>query len=1141
MTNWINYMEDLKSIVDTLSGTMKAKLDRIRHFLNEERASVMVGAGFSRNAEKEAHVIMKDWNSLAKDIYEQLYAQSPSAEDLAFKTPMRLASLLAANVGRSGLDQVIKDSLPDDLISPGKLHYQLMALKWRDVFTTNYDTLLERAAEQSGRYYKVVTSKEMLLYTTSPRIIKLHGSFPDKTPFLMTEDEFRTYPVDHPEFVNTVRQALVESVFCLIGFSGDDPNFTSWQAWLRDVMGDYANPTYLITFDKNYDDSFKKLMMSRGIEVLNLAEVNELKDFTTALDFFFSYLSQKEEDKWNAYVNLTIKEDEVLELIQQLKKVRESYPGWFVLPKEYYDEFRDMEFDFPYMQGVVEKITDEATKEQLLYELDWRADISLSYKDHDWYIQNIENCVARYFNGGFSEVALELAISLLRLYRYHPEKIGAQKNLISLLKGNLSFMTEGQKRRFYYYLSCNYLSVLDYESLELIMREWQPMKNDYDGIIYKALITAEVKTISEASVMIGEALDRISKVLLKESSEELRSRKAALEFLSSFYERKKRPRLPQEYSFLALGDYFMSNSRQSSFSENEVTHGFAIGSVKRSWNLRSGMNPKFNYPYRYLQLCERFGLPFGMATNTVDYKLLAEIVGYLGNFDVVYTLPVALRSGSRSVSEAAMQRSVLDRITREQAVALTKQLLALVKKEMPSEALKYRTTTVLLPMLCRLSTKIDGELKIEIFREKYKHFLLNDDKSKEDIRILFDAMMPDEVVNVIDFIFSQEIELTSREKEFLCPQVCFGLFAPTDQQIKIVIEGLKSIDENIRIAALSRAELLFKSNISEEQIKIIEEAIYDWRKDFNSDQYHWESFSMVDVREEEKEEVNKEIKSMVDSIMMTDYSFNGSSLDISRLTDLLRRLTVVSKRITTEQRVGLMSKLSQILNKDQMVIRNDDSHGFMGGMRQFVYSLCLQIKFLVERLDFTDADKDACKELFDALSKYVDADLPVRVTMERLNYQFRAVRDNKMRLIIENALFSDNKKTLLDALDALLLHTKNGGNVQTVYQKIIHFCATDITEQTCLYVDKLAYTDHSKLSRKTMTELGKMMTALYERLPKCNLQTEYKVDLAHSCVNLLKHIQTEKSIPSIKDAVSLWTNIINDPDIFDDIKRVYFE
>lgn len=1133
-------MKNFKSIVDNLSGTIKAKLDRIRHFLNEERASVMVGAGFSRNAEKEAHVVMKDWNSLAKDIFEQLYAQTPTAEDLAFKTPMRLASLLAANVGRNGLDQVIKDSLPDDLISPGKLHYQLMRLKWRDVFTTNYDTLLERAAEQSGRYYRVVTSKEMLLYTSSPRIVKLHGSFPDKTPFLMTEEEFRTYPEKHPEFVNTVRQALVESVFCLIGFSGDDPNFTSWQAWLRDVMGDYANPTYLITFDKNYDDSFKKLMMSRGIEVLNLAEVNELKDFTTALDFFFSYLSQKEEDKWNAYVNLTIKEDEVLELIQQLKKVRESYPGWFVLPKEYYDEFRDMEFDFPCMQGVVEKITDEATKEQLLYELDWRADISLSYKDHDWYIQNIENCVARYFNGGFSEVALELAISLLRLYRYHPEKIGAQKNLISLLKGNLSFMTEGQKRRFYYYLSCNYLSVLDYESLELIMREWQPMKNDYDGIIYKALVTAETKTISEASVMVGEALDRISKVLLKESSEELRSRKAALEFLSSFYEGKKRPKIPQEYSFLALGDYFMSNIRQSSFSENEVTHGFAIGSVKRSWNLRSGMNPKFNYPYRYLQLCEQFGLPFGIATNTVNYKLFAEIVGYLGNFNVVYTLPIVLRSGSRSVSEAAMQRSVLDRITREQVVALTKQLLALVKKEMPSEALKYRTTTVLLPMLCRLSTKIDGELKIEIFHEVYKHYYLDGKKSKEDIDILYDSMMPEEVIKVIDFLFSQEFRMVLGNDEFPCPQVCLDIFTPTEQQIKIVCEGFKSDNDNVRIASLLRADLLLKSNVSEKQKVLIEDAICEWRNNYKSDQCHWESFALVDVREDEKDEVNKEIKSIMDSIMMTDYSFNGSPL-ISELTNLLKRLSVIPERITAEQKIEFMMKLSQILNNNQIVIKNDDSHDFMGGLRQFVSSLYLQIENLIEKLVFTNSDKDACKELFDALSKFVDSDLPVRVTMEQLNYQFSVVKNNKMRLIIEEALFDGNDKTILDALDALSLHARNGGNVQNAYQKIIHFCTTDITEQTYLYVDRLAHIDYSKLSTKTMSDLGKMMTALYEKFPKCNLTIEHIVDLEYSCVKLLKHIQKETGVSSIKDAVVLWKNFVKDPNTFDDIKRVYFE
>ena len=275
--------------------------------------------------------------------------------------------------------------------------------------------------------------------------------------------------------------------------------------------------------------------------------------------------------------------------------------------------------------------------------------------------------------------------------------------------------------------------------------------------------------------------------------------------------------------------------------------------------------------------------------------------------------------------------------------------------------------------------------------------------------------------------------------------------------------------------------------------------------------------------------------------MTTDYSFGGSSLNISGLTDLLRRLTVVSQRITAEQRIGLMMKLAQILNKNQIVIGNDDSNEFMGGMSQFINSLCLQIKFLVGKLNFTDTDKDACKELYDALNRIVKAGLPVRVTMEKLNSRFRAVRDNKMRLIIEEELFNADKKKMLDALDALLLHAKNGGNVQTAYQKIIHFCTTDITELTYLYVDRLAYTDHSKLSKKTMTELGKMMKALYENLPKCNLLAEYKVDLAHSCVNLVKHIKTVKTIPTIKEAVVLWTEFINDPDIFDDIKRVYYE
>ena len=58
-------MEDklYKQIETNLSSSIKMKLDNIRNYLSYGNASVMVGAGFSRNADMDETVSMKDWNS----------------------------------------------------------------------------------------------------------------------------------------------------------------------------------------------------------------------------------------------------------------------------------------------------------------------------------------------------------------------------------------------------------------------------------------------------------------------------------------------------------------------------------------------------------------------------------------------------------------------------------------------------------------------------------------------------------------------------------------------------------------------------------------------------------------------------------------------------------------------------------------------------------------------------------------------------------------------------------------------------------------------------------------------------------------------------------------------------------------------
>lgn len=71
-----------------------------------------------------------------------------------------LAQEVEISFGRTKLDTILKDSIPDKDYSPSNLHKDLLNLSWRDVFTTNYDTLLERTADMvTDRRYTVVLNQ----------------------------------------------------------------------------------------------------------------------------------------------------------------------------------------------------------------------------------------------------------------------------------------------------------------------------------------------------------------------------------------------------------------------------------------------------------------------------------------------------------------------------------------------------------------------------------------------------------------------------------------------------------------------------------------------------------------------------------------------------------------------------------------------------------------------------------------------------------------------------------------------------------------------------------------------------------------------------------------------------------------------
>ena len=204
-------------------------------------ACVLVGSGFSKNYRPSttSTTPARSWLEVAQLLHNELYphggVNDPPYPNSSESCPA-LAQEYASSLGRPALDQFLRKHIPDDHL-PHALHMQLLALPWADVFTTNWDTLLERASsEPRARPYSTVSVGSDLIHAARPRIVKLHGSFSGTGQVVVTQEDYRTYDQRAAPLSNTVRQALMEGVVLLLGFSGTDANFLEWHGWVRDQL-----------------------------------------------------------------------------------------------------------------------------------------------------------------------------------------------------------------------------------------------------------------------------------------------------------------------------------------------------------------------------------------------------------------------------------------------------------------------------------------------------------------------------------------------------------------------------------------------------------------------------------------------------------------------------------------------------------------------------------------------------------------------------------------------------------------------------------------------------------------------------------------------------------------------------------------
>ena len=228
---------------------------------------------------------------------------------------------------------------------------------------------------------------------------------PSHTPFIFTGEDFRTYPRRFAPFVNLAQQVFLENELCLIGFSGDDPNFVQWSGWVRDQLGVSARRIRLVGA-LNLTPSRRKVLEQHNVSPVDLypavenepPESRHIKALQLFLESLWAARPQAphnwKRSKLDAQqLEATGHPNPLREILTGWEQDRLAYPGWAVAP---YAERTRVRYETDavwrsFLRGF--DVAGAAEKVTAISELAWRYEVALWPLDA-WLTERIDDLLA---------------------------------------------------------------------------------------------------------------------------------------------------------------------------------------------------------------------------------------------------------------------------------------------------------------------------------------------------------------------------------------------------------------------------------------------------------------------------------------------------------------------------------------------------------------------------------------------------------------------------------------------------------------------------------------------------------------------------------------------------------------------------
>lgn len=206
--------------------------------LHQGYGAFFVGAGISRAAGYPT------WAELLADIGEEVGVRSRDIADLAALAQWHISE----SGNATGVRNVIKAEIGKDHPVPEAL--QIIArLPSRQIWTTNYDRLIERAFEAVRRPLDAISAAGDLTLKPKPgavNLYKMHGSIDRLDDIVISTEDYELYRARRGAFLPLLQAHLTSMSMLFVGLSLTDPNVRQVLSAIRESFADSPGEHFAI-------------------------------------------------------------------------------------------------------------------------------------------------------------------------------------------------------------------------------------------------------------------------------------------------------------------------------------------------------------------------------------------------------------------------------------------------------------------------------------------------------------------------------------------------------------------------------------------------------------------------------------------------------------------------------------------------------------------------------------------------------------------------------------------------------------------------------------------------------------------------------------------------------------------------------